>query len=56
VTANGSIDKKLHLAFQMYDKNGNGKIDKKEMLKIVTAIYDLTGSIDRTFHFIFKFL
>ena len=26
-----------------YDIDGNGKIDKKEMVKIIEAIYDLLG-------------
>ena len=29
----------------MYDTNRNGKIDKKEMEKIINAIYDLLGMI-----------
>lgn len=35
--------KKLRLAFKMYDIDHNGKIDKKEMEKIIVAIYDLLG-------------
>ena len=31
----------------MYDSDGNGKIDKKEMEKIIVAIYDLIGETNR---------
>ena len=37
----------MSLAFQMYDSNRNGKIDKKEMEKIIIAIYDLLGETNR---------
>lgn len=32
----------------MYDTNHNGSIDKKEMEKIILAIYDLIGELKRT--------
>jgi len=31
----------------MYDINRNGQIDKKEMTKVITAIYDLLGEENR---------
>ena len=31
----------------MYDSDNNGKIDKKEMEKIIVAIYDLLGETNR---------
>lgn len=31
----------------MYDTNRNGKIDKKEMEKIINSIYDLLGETNR---------
>ena len=30
-----------------YDIDGNGRIDKKEMIKIIEAIYDLLGEDNR---------
>ena len=47
VTAQGDLRKKLVLAFKMYDVDRNGKVDKKEMEKIVEAIYDLLGEEHR---------
>jgi Ca2+-binding EF-hand superfamily protein len=35
VTAQGDLRKKLVLAFKMYDVDRNGKVDKKEMEKII---------------------
>lgn len=43
VTAQGDARKKLILAFKMYDVDRNGSVDKKEMRKIIEAIYDLLG-------------
>ena len=43
VTAQGDARKKLILAFKMYDVDKNGKVDKKEMQKIIEAVYDLLG-------------
>lgn len=47
ITSHGDVREKLRLAFEMYDINKNGKIDKKEMTKVVTAIYDLLGEENR---------
>ncbi len=49
VSTSSSTDvrKKLSMAFNLYDTNDNGRIDLKEMTKIVTAIYDLTGVENR---------
>jgi Ca2+-binding EF-hand superfamily protein len=35
------------MAFNMYDIDKNGKVDKKEMEKIIEAIYDLLGEENR---------
>lgn len=48
VTAQGDIRKKLEMAFKIYDIDRNGKIDNKEMEKIITAIYDLIGEENRS--------
>jgi Ca2+-binding EF-hand superfamily protein len=47
VNSNGNMRDKLTLAFDIYDINGNGQIDKKEMTKVITAIYDLLGEENR---------
>ena len=31
LTSNGSAEEKVRLMFRMYDKNGNGSIDEREM-------------------------
>ncbi len=47
ITAQGDATKKLVLAFKMYDVDQNGNVDKKEMEKIIEAIYDLLGEEHR---------
>lgn len=47
VTSQGDIKDKLKMAFNMYDIDKNGSIDKKEMIKIIEAIYDLLGEENR---------
>jgi Ca2+-binding EF-hand superfamily protein len=47
ITAQGDAKKKLVLAFKMYDVDKNGRVDKKEMEKIIEAIYDLLGEEHR---------
>lgn len=47
ITSSNDVRKKLQLAFDLYDKNDNGRIDKKEMEKMLIAIYDLNGETNR---------
>jgi len=47
INSNGDVKDKLGLAFDIYDINANGQIDKKEMTKVITAIYDLLGEENR---------
>jgi len=47
VTAHQEPKKKLEWAFSMYDIDRNGFIDKKEMKKIMDAIFDLLGEDKR---------
>ncbi|CAF0950699.1 unnamed protein product [Rotaria sp. Silwood1] len=41
ITSQGTPDKKLDMAFRMYDCNGDGSIDETEMRRIISAIYEL---------------
>lgn len=42
LTITGDVKKKINIAFRLYDIDHNGMIDKKEMQKIIRAIYDLS--------------
>ncbi|CAF1287692.1 unnamed protein product, partial [Didymodactylos carnosus] len=42
-----NLKDRLDLAFSMYDVDQNGFVDKKEMTKIISAIYDLNGETNR---------
>ncbi|XP_054291038.1 Kv channel-interacting protein 4-like [Macrosteles quadrilineatus] len=39
----GSVQEKLQWVFGLYDQNGDGLITKKEMLDVVTSIYEMLG-------------
>jgi Ca2+-binding EF-hand superfamily protein len=46
-SSSNDVKQKLHLGFKLYDTNNNGSIDKKEMQKLIEAIYDLMGEENR---------
>jgi Ca2+-binding EF-hand superfamily protein len=48
ITSRGTTEEKLEMAFRMFDIDKNNYIDKKEMEKLITIIYELTGETDRT--------
>jgi Ca2+-binding EF-hand superfamily protein len=48
VSSQSDIRKKLKLAFKYYDIKKNGTIDKEEMYKMITAIYELKGEFELT--------
>ncbi|OCT94481.1 guanylyl cyclase-activating protein 3 [Xenopus laevis] len=39
----GKIDQKLKWYFKLYDADGNGSIDRKELLSILTAVQAING-------------
>jgi len=45
VTSRGGMEAKLKWAFDMYDVDGNGDIDKEEMVAIIDAMFMMCGNI-----------
>ncbi|MFT7806826.1 guanylyl cyclase-activating protein 2-like [Arapaima gigas] len=43
----GSLEHKLRWSFKVYDKDGNGYVDKSEVQEIVEAIYRIKRSLKR---------
>merc|ERR1712083_1152100 len=43
MTSNGSPEEKLRLMFRMYDKDGNGSIDAREMNEMIRECYQMLG-------------
>ncbi|CAF0936410.1 unnamed protein product [Rotaria sp. Silwood1] len=48
VSQHGSLREKLGMAFDIYDQNKDGQINRKDMIKIIEAMYDLANEEDRT--------
>jgi Ca2+-binding EF-hand superfamily protein len=46
-TVKGDIQEKLRMTFKTFNNDKNSKIDKKELEKIIEAIYDLMGEENR---------
>lgn len=47
LTSYGDFREKCEFAFKLYDLDKDGKISKKEMTQVLTALYDLSGITDR---------
>ncbi|PIO24060.1 hypothetical protein AB205_0217740 [Aquarana catesbeiana] len=47
MTSSGKANQKLEWAFCLYDVDGNGTINKKEVLEIITAIFKMINAEDQ---------
>ena len=43
ITSLGTMRQKLEYVFAVYDKDKNNSIDRKEMIHVISAMYDLLG-------------
>ena len=43
ITSLGTMHQKLDYVFSLYDKDKNNSIDRKEMVRVISAMYDLLG-------------
>ncbi|CAF1410676.1 unnamed protein product [Adineta ricciae] len=43
ITSLGTMRQKLEYVFAIYDKDKNNSIDRKEMVRVMSAMYDLSG-------------
>ena len=43
ITSLGTTRQKLDYVFALYDKDKNNSIDRKEMVRVISAMYDLLG-------------
>ncbi|CAF0938592.1 unnamed protein product [Adineta ricciae] len=48
VSQHGNLEEKLKMAFDIYDQNKDGVINRKDMIKIIEAMYDLANEEDRS--------
>ncbi|CAF2006981.1 unnamed protein product [Rotaria magnacalcarata] len=48
VSQHGNLEDKLRMAFDIYDQNKDGEINRKDMIKIIEAMYDLANEEDRS--------
>ncbi|CAF0748446.1 unnamed protein product [Didymodactylos carnosus] len=47
LSQHGELKDKLGMAFDIYDQNKDGQINRKDMVKIIEAMYDLANEEDR---------
>jgi hypothetical protein len=47
-TNSSDVEKRLHIAFRVYDLDKNGYITKKEMEKVILAIYKMINLTDKS--------
>jgi Ca2+-binding EF-hand superfamily protein len=43
ITSLGTMRQKLDYVFALYDKDKNNSIDRTEMIRVISAMYDLLG-------------
>lgn len=48
ITMHGQLEEKLTWAFKLYDIDSNGFVTKDEMTEIVTAIFEMVGTVKKT--------